>query len=123
MNPTENMQYTILFDQFIPGYGLNAIIYWHHSLYDNIQWSLFISTTLYLEHLSVSNYLPGPWNISTKYTLIFSLYLELLSISNKNFGPVATILSLSRTFYLHDLRSKLITDLVTVIRTPRGFRM
>ena len=49
-----------------------------------------------------------PMNISTKYTLIFSvylkpLYLELLSISNNNFGPVATIISLSRAFYLHDM--------------------
>ena len=47
-------------------------------------------------------------NISTKYTLIFSvylksLYLELLSISNNNFGPAATIISLPRAFYLHDM--------------------
>ena len=49
-----------------------------------------------------------PMNISTKYTLIFSvylkpLYLELLSISNNNFGLVATIISLSRAFYLRDM--------------------
>ena len=49
-----------------------------------------------------------PMNISTKYTLIFSvylkpLYLELLSISNNNFGPVTTIISLSRAFYLRDM--------------------
>ena len=67
------------------------------------QWILFLSNTLSLKHLSISSYFPGPWNISTKYTVIFSLYLEplyleLLSISNKYFGPIATVFSLWRTF-------------------------
>ena len=58
--------------------------------------------------ISVSNICLGPLNISTKYTLIFSLYLEplyleVLSIWNKHFRPIATILSLSRTLYLHVL--------------------
>ena len=38
-----------------------------------VQWTLSISTTLYLEHHSISNYFPGPLNISTEYTLFFSL--------------------------------------------------
>ena len=70
---------------------------------------------------SVSNYFPGPQNISTKYTLIFSvylepLYLELLSISNENFGPVATILSLSRICHLHVLEFKLVAELLTKVQ-------
>ena len=65
-----------------------------------IQWTLSISATLYLEHLSISSYFSGPLNISTKCTLIPSLYLEnlcleLLSVSNKNFDSVAT----TRIFY------------------------
>ena len=70
--------------------------------------SLSISTTLYLEHLSISNFFPGSLNIFTKYTLISTLYLErryleLLSILDKYCGPVVTNLSLSQTFYLHVL--------------------
>ena len=69
---------------------------------------LSISTTLYLEHLSISNFFSGPLNISTKNNLISTfylehLYLELLSILDKYFGPVATNLSLSQTFCLHVL--------------------
>lgn len=41
--------------------------------------SLSISTTVYLEHLSILNYLPGPLNIYTKYNLIFSLSQTSLS--------------------------------------------
>ena len=41
---------------------------------------LSILTTLYLEHPPISNFFPGPLNISTKYTLIFTLYLELFSL-------------------------------------------
>lgn len=72
-----------------------------------VQQALSISANL--EHLSVSEYLPGRSNISTKYILIiFSpcpepLYVKLLSISNKRFGAVPTALSLSGTFYLHVL--------------------
>ena len=67
-----------------------------------------IVDSLYLENLSIPNYFPGPLTISTKYTLILflylePLYLELLSISKKTFDPVANIISLSRTFYLHVL--------------------
>ena len=69
-----------------------------------LQWILSSSTTLYLEHIFILNYFPGPLNISTKYTLILSLYRT--SISNKNFGPVVTIFSLSRTFYLTELVAK-----------------
>ena len=42
-------------------------------LFIQVQWTLSISTTLHLKHLSVSNTLSGPLNISTKYTLFFSL--------------------------------------------------
>ena len=42
-------------------------------LFIQVQWTLSISTTLYLKHLSVSNNFSGPLNISTKYTLFFSL--------------------------------------------------
>ena len=47
---------------------------------------------------SISNFFPGPLNISTKYTIIFFLYLELFSALDKYFGPVATNLSLTQTF-------------------------
>ena len=70
--------------------------------------SLSILATLYVEHLSALKFFLGLLNISSKYTLISTLYfeplyLELLSISEKYFGPVATNLSLSQTFYLHVL--------------------
>ena len=72
--------------------------------WDIVQYSgLSISTTQYLEHLSISNYLPGPLNISTKCTLVFLLCLEFLSVSNKNLGLITTIFSVSRTFYLRVL--------------------
>ena len=48
-----------------------------------IQWTLSISTTLYLEHLSVSNNFPGLLNISTNSNLIFFLYLEPLYLEQK----------------------------------------
>ena len=73
-----------------------------------LQWTLSISTNIYLEHLSISNYFTGPLNIPTKYTLILSLYLEFLyrkfpSISNQTFAPVATILSQSRMWIYQQL--------------------
>ena len=68
-----------------------------------IQWTLSISTTLYLELLSISNKNLGPLDICVVSKLFLSLYLELLyleffSISNKNLGPLRLFLSLSRTF-------------------------
>ena len=72
--------------------------------WDIVQYSgLSISTTQYLEHLSISNYFYGPLNISTKRTLVFPLYLEFLSVSNKNLGLITTIFSVSRTSYLRVL--------------------
>ena len=70
---------------------------------NNIQWTLSISTTLYLELLSISNKKLGPLDICVLSKLFLSLYLELLyleffSISNKNLGPLQLFLSLSRTF-------------------------
>ena len=69
----------------------------------NIQWTLSILTTLYLELLSISNKKLGPLDICVLSKLFLSLYLELLyleffSISNKNLGPLRLFLSLSRTF-------------------------
>ena len=60
--------------------------------YRGIQWTLSISTTLYLELLSISNKKLGPLDIYGLCKLVLSLYLELLyleffSISNKNLGP------------------------------------
>ena len=68
-----------------------------------IQWTLSISTTLYLEPLSISNKKLGPLDICVLSKLFLALYLELLylkffSISNKNLGPLRLFLSLSRTF-------------------------
>ena len=45
-----------------------------------IDWTLPISTTLYLEHLSVSNNFPGPLNISTNSNFIF-FFLSWTSLS------------------------------------------
>ena len=75
-----------------------------------IQLTLSISTTLYLEHLSISNQSLGPLDICVGSKLFSSLYLEplyleYLSISNQNLGPVWLFLSLSRTF--SDLRTYL----------------
>ena len=68
-----------------------------------LQWILSISTTLYLELLSISNKKFGPLDICVLSKLFLTLYLELLyleffSISNKNLGPLRLFLSLSRTF-------------------------
>ena len=68
-----------------------------------IQWTLSITTTLYLELLSISNKKLGPLDICAFSKLFLSLYLELLyleffSISNKNLGPLPLILSVSQTF-------------------------
>ena len=68
----------------------------------NIQWTLSILTTLYLELLSISNKKLGPLDICVLSKLFLSLYLELLyleffSISNKNYDPLRLFLSLSRT--------------------------
>ena len=68
-----------------------------------IQWTLSIITTLYLQLLSISNKKLGPLDICVLSKLFLSLYLELLyleffSISNKNLGPLPLILSVSRTF-------------------------
>ena len=76
--------------------------FWSTNLFD-IQWTLSISTTLYLELLSISNNKLGPLDICVLSKLFLSLYLELLyleffSISNKNLGPLRLFLSLSRTF-------------------------
>ena len=68
-----------------------------------IQWTLSISTTLYLELLSISNKKFGPLDICVLSKLFLSFYLELLyleffSISNKNPCPLRLFLPLSRTF-------------------------
>ena len=64
-----------------------------------MQWTLFTSTNLNLEHLSTSNYFPSPLTISTEYTLNFSPYLEPLFLELlNNFDLVATIISLFRLF-------------------------
>ena len=65
-----------------------------------IQWTLSISTTLYLELLSISNNSLGPLDICERSKLFLSLYLELLylevfSISNEVLGPAWLFLSLS----------------------------
>ena len=70
---------------------------------NKIQWTLSISTTLYLELLSISNKKLDPLGICVLSKLFLSLYLELLyleffSILNKNLGPLQLFLSLSRTF-------------------------
>ena len=65
--------------------------------------SLSLSTTLYLELLSISNEKLGPLDICVLCKLFLSLYLELLfleffSVSNKTLGLLRLFLSLSRTF-------------------------
>ena len=87
-----------------------------HIYFTLIQWILSISTTLYLEHLSISNKKRGPLDICVLSKLFLSLYLELFyleffSISNKNLGPLRLFLSLSRTFsrlrvHLHSKQNK-----------------
>ena len=59
-----------------------------------IQWTLSISTTLYLEQ-NVRSLEISPKNTAEPFEL---LYLELFPISNKFSGPLNHFLSLSRTF-------------------------
>ena len=68
-----------------------------------MQWTLSISSALYLKLLSIPNKKLGPLDICVLSKLFLSLYLELLcleffSSSNKNLGPLRLFLSLSRTF-------------------------
>ena len=68
-----------------------------------VQWTLSILTTLFLELLSISNKKLGLLDISVLSKLFLSLclellYLEFFSILNKNLGPLQLFLSLSRTF-------------------------
>ena len=62
-----------------------------------LQWTLSISTTLYLELLSISNKKFGPLDICVLSKLFLSLILNF-SISNKNLGPLQLFFPLSRTF-------------------------
>ena len=81
-----------------------------------LQCTLSISTTLYLELLYISNKKLGPLDISVIIKLFLSLYLELLyleffSISNKILGPLRLFLSISPTFsrlrgHLHSKQDK-----------------
>ena len=70
---------------------------------NHMQWTLYISTTFYIELLSISNKKLGPLNVWLLSKLFLSLCLKLLhlkffSISNKNFGPLRLLISLCRTF-------------------------
>ena len=70
---------------------------------NKLQWTLSISTTLYLELLSISKKKLGPSDIFVLSKLFLSLYLKLVyleffSMLNKNLGPLQLFLSLSRTF-------------------------
>ena len=73
-----------------------------------LQLTLSISTTLYLEHLSISNQSLSPLYICVGSKLFSSLYLEPLYLeylSISNLGPVWLFLFLTRTF--SDLRTYL----------------
>ena len=74
-----------------------------HLCVSKVQWTLSISTTLYLKLLSILNKKLSLLDICVFSKLFLSLYLEPLyleffSISNKNLGPLRLFLSLSQTF-------------------------
>ena len=57
-----------------------------------IQWTLSISTTLYLELLSISNKKLDPLDICVLCKLFLSLYLELLYLEQKPWSLATTSL-------------------------------
>ena len=65
-----------------------------------IQWTLSISTTLYLELLSISNKKLGPLDICVLSKLFLSLYLELLYLEQKPWS-LATISLPFLNFFLY----------------------
>ena len=70
---------------------------------NKLQWTLSISTTLFLELLSISNKKLGPSDIFVLSKLFLSLYLKLVyleffSMLNKNLGPLQLFLSLCNFF-------------------------
>ena len=71
---------------------------------NKLQWTLSISTTLYLELLSISNKKLGPLDICVLSKLFLSrIYLELFSleffsISNKSWSLATISLSISKFF-------------------------
>ena len=68
----------------------------------HLQWTLSISTTLYLEYLSISNKMFRSLKLRQEHCIAFLyfefLYLELFPVSNKFSGPLNHFLSLSRRF-------------------------
>ena len=74
-----------------------------HLCVSKVQWTLSISTTLYLKLLSISNKKLTLLDICVFSKLFLSLfreplYLEFFPILNKHLGPLRLFLSLSRTF-------------------------
>ena len=72
--------------------------------YTQIQWTLSISTTLYLELLSISNKKLGPLDIYGLCKLFLSFYLELLSriflyFEQKSWSLLAIFLSIISHFF------------------------
>ena len=63
-----------------------------------IQWTLSIITTLYLQLLSISNKKLGPLDICVLSKLFLSLYLELLYPEQKSWSFVTISLSISNFF-------------------------
>ena len=63
-----------------------------------LQWTLSISTTLYLELLSISNKKLGPLDICVLSKLFLSLYLEHLYLEQKSWSLATISLSISNFF-------------------------
>ena len=63
-----------------------------------IQWTLSIITTLYLQLLSISNKKLGPLDICVLSKLFLSLYLELLYLEQKSWSLATISLSISNFF-------------------------
>ena len=63
-----------------------------------LQWTLSISTTLYVELLSISNKKLGPLDICVLSKLFLSLYLELLYLEQKSWSLATISLYISNFF-------------------------
>ena len=81
-----------------------------------IQWTLSIITTLYLQLLSISNKKLGPLDICVLSKLFLSLYLELLYLEQKSWS-LATISRLR--VRLHSKQNKNAQYLKTPMQSKR----
>ena len=63
-----------------------------------MQWTLSISSALYLKLLSISNKKLGPLDICVLSKLFLSLYLELLYLEQKSWSLATISLSISNFF-------------------------